>query len=261
MTCQKAGPTLNASTAQTLAEQTLALHPWNLDLNLQHSLVETKSETYLSGRTAHTLVYERNNVTFGSEGKMRVKVVVDGEVIREVTHFVKVPEAFSRKYEEMRAANIMLAFVAMMGALVFGMSALGAWGKLTADRWILSRPAFGVGFTLAFLLALNALGKLPLTWMVKKTTKLNHFITFYLNSIGGVHISNLILLIFNSEIRYIHSRFHIFGTIRAGCCCFTYFVRNSVGNNLVSQRRVDTQSLSDSHSIMEAAQNGSGFLI
>ena len=52
----------------------------------------------------HTFTYERSDVTF-SEGRVRLRLVVSGDKLTAVTYFLKIPEAFTRRYASMRSAN------------------------------------------------------------------------------------------------------------------------------------------------------------
>ena len=84
-----------------------------------YTLVEASQKTEPSGRIDHTFVYERADKKIGGEGLYRLKIVVSGDKMTELTHFVKVPEAFNRRYAEMRSANNTISWVAnlLMGLL------------------------------------------------------------------------------------------------------------------------------------------------
>ena len=110
------GPALESSIARTLAER-VAIRDWAVDLE-QYSLVEQADEVRPSGRIDHTFVYERREPTIGSEGRYRLRLVMSGDRFTDLTHFVKVPESFSRRYEEMRSANDGIAAGAGIAAAV-----------------------------------------------------------------------------------------------------------------------------------------------
>ena len=76
---------------------------WNVDLS-KFALVEQGQERRPSGRVDHTFTYERASESLG-EGRYRLRLVVSGDRLTEVTHFIKIPEAFTRRYASMRSAN------------------------------------------------------------------------------------------------------------------------------------------------------------
>jgi len=103
------GKALSQDEAQRVAEH-LAAYYWDVDLT-PYKLAERSKEEQISGRVDHTFVYERTDITMG-EGKYRVRLRVSGDKLSEVNYFVKVPEAFTRRYEEMRSDNDSIATIA-----------------------------------------------------------------------------------------------------------------------------------------------------
>ena len=73
--------------------------------------------------------------------------MVSGDRLTEVTHFVRIPEAFTRRYENMRSANEAIGIgsaVGMMLLYVVGGIGVGLFFMLRA-RWVLWRqPPWGV---------------------------------------------------------------------------------------------------------------------
>ena len=63
-----------------------------------------------SGRIDHTFIYELLNKELGT-GRYRLKLVVSGDLLTTLKHEVFVPEAFERRYAEMRSANETIAMV------------------------------------------------------------------------------------------------------------------------------------------------------
>src|SRR5262245_3926014 len=88
------GATLEADSARTIADQS-ASNEWGIDLG-KYQLEEKSQEVRPGGRVDHTFVYERTDARIG-EGRYRLRLVVGGDKLTELTHFVKVPEAFSRR--------------------------------------------------------------------------------------------------------------------------------------------------------------------
>ena len=120
-----------------------------------------------SGRVDHTFVYERPSPTVGDEGRYRLRLVVTGDRFTELTNFVKVPEAFERRYEEMRSANNGIATGAAVAAAVLyliGGCVIGLF-LLLRKRWVLWKQALGWGLFIGVLQALLVLNQWPLAWM------------------------------------------------------------------------------------------------
>src|SRR5579862_4317887 len=111
-----AGAQLSESDAQKIAEHNAATH-WDIDFS-QYNLVEASQKTEPSGRIDHTFIYERTDKKVGlpdealaKSGLYRLKIVVSGDKMTTLQHFVKVPEAFNRRYAEMRSANNSIAWL------------------------------------------------------------------------------------------------------------------------------------------------------
>lgn len=96
-----------------------------------YSLVETKSQIEIGGRVLHSFVYEKDNLTFGNEGKMRFKLEVNGDSLTSLIHTIKIPESFERKYEEMRSYNLFIALIATAVVLIFVAISIILWGKFS----------------------------------------------------------------------------------------------------------------------------------
>jgi len=159
------GASLETADARRIAESAAAAH-WAVDLG-QFELVEESHEVRPSGRVDHTFVYERPAATVGEEGRYRLRLAVSGDQFTELTHFVKVPEAFTRKYEEMRSANNGIAIgagVAMALLYLVGGSAIGLF-LLLRERWVVWKPPVKWAIAIACLWVALALNQWPLSWM------------------------------------------------------------------------------------------------
>jgi hypothetical protein len=158
------GASLPAESARSIGEAA-ATRDWGLDL-ARYTLIETSTERRPGGRADHTFVYERHDAAAGA-GRYRVRLVVGGDRLTELTHLLRVPEAFSRKYEKMRSSNTAIAVAAqvlmfllyVVGGCVVGMV------LLMRQRWLWWRPAVLWGFLIAGLYALTTFNALPLAWM------------------------------------------------------------------------------------------------
>ena len=158
------GASLDPEAAQALAEAAVA-SGWDVDLGA-YELVEASHEARPGGRTDHTLVYERPDVEIG-DGHYRLRLTVSGDRLTELSHFIKIPEAFTRRYQEMRSANdgiatgslFAIAILYMAGGCVVGLF------FLMRERWVVWKPAVKWALFIAFLQALVVLNRWPLLWM------------------------------------------------------------------------------------------------
>jgi len=159
------GAALESAAARAIAEAA-ATADWGIDL-ASFERVEDAQEVRPSGRIDHSFVYERPSPTVGEEGRYRLRLVVTGDRFTELTNFVKVPEAFERRYEEMRSANNGIATGAAVAAAVLyviGGCVIGLF-LLLRTRWVLWKQALWWGLFIAGLQALNVLNQWPLAWM------------------------------------------------------------------------------------------------
>lgn len=159
------GASLEMAAARDIAEQTITQSPWNIHLT-PYTLIETSKELQPSGRTDHTFTYERNDVVIG-KGLYRLRLVVSGDRVTEITHFIKIPQEFTLRYQEMRSANNSIAAGASMAYLllyILGGCIMGLFFLLRRN-WILWKSAIIWAFIIAGLHVLVSINQLPLTWM------------------------------------------------------------------------------------------------
>ena len=162
-----AGAALDANAARALAER--AAPKWNVDLS-RFAVAEQGQERRVGGRVDHTITYERSDAAAG-EGGYRVRLVVSGDRLTEVTHFLRVPEAFTRRYASMRSANDAIGMgsaVGMMVLYVLGGIGVGLFFMLR-KRWVLWRQAVMWGVAVGVMQALAMINQLPLAWMTYDT--------------------------------------------------------------------------------------------
>ena len=163
------GPSIAGDAARQIAERTAAGAPWFVRLG-EFNLVETSHEVRPGGRTDHTFVYERPDRKLG-EGRYRLRLVVGGDRLTELTRFIKIPQGFSRRYEQMRSANNAIATGALLSALLIYLGLGAGVGILFLLRrrlvlWKQPLAWAGLVAVLQFLAALNAW---PLLWMAYDT--------------------------------------------------------------------------------------------
>jgi hypothetical protein len=161
------GAALDASAARTLAEN--AAPRWNVDLS-KFALAEQGQERRVGGRIDHTITYERQDAAPGAGG-YRLRLVVSGDRLTEVTHFVRIPEAFTRRYANMRTANDAIGMgsaVGMMLLYVVGGIGVGLFFMLRT-RFLIWRQAAIWGIAVGAMQALAMINQLPLEWMTYDT--------------------------------------------------------------------------------------------
>jgi hypothetical protein len=191
------GASLSAAAARQLVEASAAAQ--GVDLSAYQPL-EASQVVRPGGRTDHTFVYQRSGVAVG-DATVRLRLGVAGDRIAELTHFVHVPEAFSRRYQEMRAANQTVALLANVFFLVvffIGGCGIGTF-LLLRSGWLVWRPPLVWAAGIALLLALATLNGMPLQWMGYDTaTSEGSFIAMQLGMAAAILLfgTPLLALIF-----------------------------------------------------------------
>jgi hypothetical protein len=162
------GASLDGAAARAIAEGAGGSR-WNVDFR-QLNLVEQGQERRPAGRVDHTFTYERMSETL-KEGRYRLRLVVSGDRLTELTHFIRIPESFTRRYATMRSANEAIgagSVVAMALLYVVGGIGVGLFFMLRR-RYVLWRQAAFWGVTVGFLQTLAAVNEFPLLWMTYDT--------------------------------------------------------------------------------------------
>ena len=177
-----AGANLSEQQALAIAERG-AGDDWGIEL-ADFRRVESSQETHPGGRTDHTFEYERTGASFG-DAQLRLRLVVGGDELTELTHYLEVPEAFSRRFAEMRSTNELIGALATVGALL-GYLLVGctvALFFLFRERWVLWRKAVYWGVFISFLQVLVVFNQLPLLWMAYDTALSSQ--NFLLQQVGA----------------------------------------------------------------------------
>jgi membrane protease YdiL (CAAX protease family) len=158
------GAALTPSEARAFAEAE-AEAEWGIDL-ARWELIESSQETRPGNRVDHTFVYLLRGVVI-EEADFRLRLGVAGDRLSELTRTVRVPQAFSLRYAEMRTANTRLAFGASVLFLALFLVVGCGFGSfhLLRTRWLEWRAALAWGAVVATVLALASLNQLPLAWM------------------------------------------------------------------------------------------------
>ncbi len=162
------GAALGAAEARAIAERAATVE-WAVDL-APFALVSQSEERRPGGRVDHTFVYERTRERL-NEGRFRLRLVVSGDRLTELTHVLQIPEAFSRRYEQMRSANQAIGVgSAVATALLYVLGGIGVGlFVLVRRRWVIWRPAVAWGVAVAGLQLLAGLNQWPLLWMTYDT--------------------------------------------------------------------------------------------
>jgi hypothetical protein len=158
------GAALDAAAARRIAEDA-ATTRWSVNLS-KFTLAEAGQERRPSGRVDHTLTYERTDETL-KEGRYRLRLVVSGDRLTEVTHFIKIPEAFTRRYTSMRSANEIIGIGSTVGlALLYVIGGIGVgMFFMMRKRYVLWKHAAAWGVAVGGLQTLASLNEFPLIWM------------------------------------------------------------------------------------------------
>jgi hypothetical protein len=158
------GAALGADAARRIAED-VAQSNWQLDLK-PFALVEQAQERRPGGRVDHTFTYERAAPTL-NEGRYRLRLVVAGDRLTELTHFIRIPQAFGLRYQSMRSRNEAIGIGSVVGMVllyVVGGIGVGLFFMLR-KRWVVWRPAVVWGVAVGAAQALAAINDWPLMWM------------------------------------------------------------------------------------------------
>jgi hypothetical protein len=158
------GASLAAGEARVIAERA-AREDWGVALEA-YALIESSQETRPSGRTDHWFVYERSDLHVG-DARYRVRLGVAGDRFSQLTHFVHVPEGFTRRFEEMRSRNLLISLastITFVLLFIVGGCGVGLF-HLLRHRWVLWRAPLFAGGGVALLMLLAGVNELPLAWM------------------------------------------------------------------------------------------------
>ena len=184
---------LEVNRARLLAESESA-KKWNVDLS-NFVLIEESKDEKPSKRIDHTFVYKRNDQIIGEEGEFRLKLVVSGNKLTGVKHYIKIPETFNRKYEEMRSSNNTIATIANYGLMIFYILGGIICGLfiLNREKWLLWKKAIYWAIFISVFQVLSGLNFLPLSWLGYNTAV----------STGNFLLQNLIFALISGLIDFI----------------------------------------------------------
>ncbi len=158
------GASLEPAAARRLAEDAAA-GDWRVHF-ADFELIEGSQEMRPGGRTDHTFVYQRQAQSLG-EARYRLRLVVSGDQLSELSHSVAIPETFHRRLAQLRAGNQALSSAGriVMLVLLLGGGCLTGLLFLLRRRALLWRQALVWGATIGLLQLMAGLNRWPLWWM------------------------------------------------------------------------------------------------
>lgn len=165
----KIGAQLSSLKAESIAIECAKAEPWLINFD-EYKQVESSQEKQPSKRIDHIFLYERPDIKIG-DGFYRLRIRVSGDHVSELTHFVKVPETFTRTYSNMRSANENIAYaakLALMVLYVLGGCMIGLF-FLLRERWVLWKAPLWWAIIISGMTTLQNLNELPTKWMFYNT--------------------------------------------------------------------------------------------
>ncbi len=159
-----AAPSLSIDDASKLAVDH-ATSNWRINFQ-DYTLVEKSQDIKPNGRIDYTFVYEHAHKKIGA-APYRLTLEVSGNLFSKLMLSLQVPEAFQRKYQEMRSANNTIALIAnalMILLYILGGCLIGLY-LLAGAEWIIWKKATLAAFILALLITAHTINTLPLAWL------------------------------------------------------------------------------------------------
>ncbi len=187
-------PNLTSEEALELAK-TRAETDWGIDFT-PYKLNDTKLVTTPKGRKDYTFIFERTDKKI-AKAKFRINLSVRGNKFTGLYHSLKTPEAFQRRYSEMRSANNTIAGVgSVLMIILYGALGIvvGAF-FLIKIKWLLWKRALFWGILVALLEFIASFNDLSLSWLWYQTSSsVNEHIFGYVSSSLVNFFSNTIIL-------------------------------------------------------------------
>ncbi|MBN2710171.1 MAG: CPBP family intramembrane metalloprotease [Calditrichaceae bacterium] len=200
------GGALSADSALSIVHEQI-IQKWRFRLP-SYELIEKAQQVRPAGRIDHTFTYELKDQKIG-EGTYRYEIGVSGDKLTKIKPYIKIPETFDLKYEELRSANETIAtgaVIAIVLLYVFGGILFGLF-YLLKQRWLVWKKALIWGGIVGFLQAMTLLNEWPLMWMDYDTAlAINGFISrqiimIVLQFIGYTGLFTLIFMVAESLTR------------------------------------------------------------
>ncbi len=198
-------PTLTTQAARELA-QAVAEEEWNVSFD-SYKEIEASKDLKPCGRLDHSFVYERTDVQLGTEGKYRLKLLVSGDTVTEVTRFVLIPETFQRRFQEMRSCNATVLTFGTLGLQLLYIFAgcLIAGFFFLRKRYLLIKPAFYWAAFFGCMFFAASLNELPHAWISYDTaTSASSFLFSYILKAlsGAVVMTSFFATVFSVSLTW-----------------------------------------------------------
>lgn len=136
-------------------------------INLEeYVLVESSQEKKISGRLDHVFVYHNRTKKIGGE-PYRLRFTISGNRITEINLSIKIPETFTRRYNDMRSTNKLISFIAnsiMLIIYLFCICFISLF-YLVRNHAIIIKMPFFAALIVSLLQVVNILNEVPLLWM------------------------------------------------------------------------------------------------
>jgi membrane protease YdiL (CAAX protease family) len=196
------GANLDAAGARTIAEKFL-VEVMRLDL-AGLEFVETQTQKR-PARADHSFTWKRKNVELG-EGSLRLEVEVDGDQVAGYREFIKIPEGWTRNYENLRSRNISAQEVDEVFWVLLCVAGLVILIQRLRDGDVPKRLASGFAAVAAVLYFLGQLNTFSLAEFGYRTTDpYSSFVSSYvrdnlLTALG--YAAAIFLLVASSEPVY-----------------------------------------------------------
>ena len=189
------GAALSEDAARTLAESG-ARSLLGDALWTAYAAQSASKVTRPGGRIDHSFVYEHRTEKRG-EARFRLKLVVAGSHLAEVTPYAFVPQAFAQRFAQLRSGNETIAKVASIATFaLFGLGGLlGGWLWLARRGGLVWNGALRCAGVVGVLAAAAMLSDLPQRWFGYATTdSVNSFLFRNAAAAFGVAIGSTLLL-------------------------------------------------------------------
>ena len=187
------GAALTQEQARARAESFLTTE-WNTDLS-GYKLKDSRKEVRPNGRIDHTFIYEKEIKNLG-DAHYLLTVIVTGDKISTINHFIDIPEAFTRSFQHIRSFNETIhTFATIATSLVYlALGCLLGLLFLLKRRWLLPRQALFAGVGLSFLKLLAQFNQFPFLWFSYDTALpiatflIQNFLSMLISFIGWAAI-------------------------------------------------------------------------
>lgn len=148
-------------------------------------------------RTDYAFTWKQKNVNLGA-GSLRVEVEIDGNQVAGLSQYVKIPEGWTRGYEEIRSRNDAAQEIDQVFWCLLILAMLVILVRRLRDRDVPLRISLALGLVAVALDLLSRLNNFPLEKFYYRTTDSfpNFLTTYFLTAVlGALGVGALIFLV------------------------------------------------------------------